>query len=79
MSQPEREPLHLTIAPDFDLRAAATRERLAAGEDLRIDEVADALGLPSAFVGAAAAIAAALASGETVILQPVPLDAMRRN
>ena len=64
------EPLRFKLPDDFAERCARTRQRTENGEAMTMQHLADALGLPFEFVGAALAIAEALATGRPVLVDP---------
>lgn len=63
-------PLHFRLPDDFAERCSHTRRRTDAGELMTMQQLADALGLPFEFVGAAVAITEALATGRPVLVDP---------
>jgi hypothetical protein len=67
------QPLLFKLPSDFVQRCSATSTRVADGEAMTMQYLADALGLPFEFLAAASAIAGALACGHPVIIDPAPL------
>jgi len=61
-------PLRFRLRDDFAARCSETRRRTDAGEVMTVQQLADALGLPFEFIGAALAIAEALATGRPVLV-----------
>lgn len=59
------------IPADFKERSRQTDARIAGGEQMTLEQVAAALGVPAEFVAAAAAVYAALMSGKPVVVGPV--------
>jgi hypothetical protein len=66
------DPHRFVLPPDFAERCAEKNRRVASGEALTIQNLADALGLPFEFVSAAIAISMVLQSGQPVIVDPAP-------
>jgi hypothetical protein len=62
--------LRFKLPDDFAERCNRTRHRTEAGEATNTQQLADALGLPFEFVGAALAIAEVLATGRPVLVDP---------
>lgn len=67
------DPVPFQLPPDFAERCHDTRRGIEAGEPTTFQQLADALGLPFEFVAAAVAIAAALASGQPVVVDPASI------
>jgi hypothetical protein len=62
--------LTFRLPPDFGSRCSETKRRTDSGEAMTLQQLADALGLPFEFVGAAVAISEALLTGRPVIVTP---------
>jgi O6-methylguanine-DNA--protein-cysteine methyltransferase len=63
-------PLRFKLPDDFAARCSETRRRTDAGETMTVQQLADALGLPFEFIGAALAITEALATGRPILVDP---------
>jgi hypothetical protein len=63
-------PIRFRLPDDFAARCSNARRRTNSGETLTVQQLADALGLPFEFIGAALAIAEALATGRPVLVDP---------
>ncbi len=62
------------VPSDFQARCAAKSSRIADGEEMTIQQLADALGLPFEFVAAAVAITEVLLTGRPVLVAPAPAE-----
>lgn len=60
------------LPTDFQARCVAKSRRIADGEAMTIQQLADALGLPFEFVAAALAITEVLMTGQPVLVDPAP-------
>lgn len=72
-----QELVEFELPPDFLQRCKHTDQRIAAGEAMTMQNIADQLGLPFEFFSAAIAIMIALKSGQKVIVDPA--QALRFN
>jgi hypothetical protein len=64
--------LTFPLPSDFGSRCSETKRHTESGEAMTIQQLADALGLPFEFVGAAVAISEALLTGRPVVVDPAP-------
>jgi hypothetical protein len=60
------------LPDNFAERCKDIGRRIAAGEPMTLQHLADALGLPFEFISAAVAISEALATGRPVLVDPSP-------
>ena len=66
------EPFPFVISPDVRERAAELKARLAEGESMTLQNIADAIGLPFEFMSVAIALTYVLRSGQGVTIDPAP-------
>lgn len=71
MSLDDRLPFDLP--PDFAERCRATNARIEAGVPMRMQDIADQLGIPFEFFAAALAVYVATVKGQIAIVDPTSL------
>jgi len=75
MAHDPKKPVPFAVPADLAERSRAANERIAAGEPMTIQQLADALGMPFEFVAVAIGITEVLMSGTPVVIDPAKLPA----
>jgi hypothetical protein len=73
MSNPKK-PVPFAVPADLAERSRAANMRVAAGEPMTVQQLADALGMPFEFVAVAIGMTEVLMSGQPVLIDPAKLS-----